>query len=108
MAKIENITQEKIDKLINAGFKRWTVDNYDRLYLDSSYLGLDTWRTKSTGFLNARLHDYSGCKSREYIPCKNYVDLKTGKIVSQNNEYRSSTLEDELVEFIHNVLERSD
>ena len=108
------VTEENITKLLayetigangkEERFNRWTKGEKDRLYINNAAFGLREWYTKSTGFHHASLNNLSGVQSRRYISCKNYIDLVTGQVVSENMLNWSYNFKEELEDLVECIL----
>lgn len=79
-----NITKanlmENIAELEKLGFKRWTKNGMDRLYINAQALGLD----REHGTLNGK--KISNTYTRELASAKTYIDLNTFTIISSSCE----------------------
>ena len=78
------LDEKKIAELTGKGFSRWTKGNIDRLYINSTQLGLvcsyyDTGNIKSAEFCG---HSISNCQARRYKAAKTFIDIKTEKVYS--------------------------
>lgn len=71
---------ENIPELEKMGFKRWTKNGMDRLYVNAQALGLDRER----GTLNGE--KISNTYARGLASAKTYIDLNTYMIVSTSCE----------------------
>ena len=89
------ITEAMITKLIDNGFKRWTKGNYDRLYINASNLGL-VCEYYNTG--NVKHAEYNGvgisnCEARRMKAANTFIDIKTGRIYSDNETLKLSVID---------------
>jgi hypothetical protein len=80
------LTEEKIARLEEKGFKRWTNGNMDRLYINAAMLGLhceyyNTGNVRSAWFNGASI---SNCEARRMKAAKTYIDIKTGTVYGDN------------------------
>ena len=78
------MNEERINKLIDKGFKRWTKGNYDRLYINADKLGLEyvlykTGNIFSATFKGRRISNNKASRMRH---AKTYIDIKTEEIYS--------------------------
>ena len=80
------LSEDRINNLIEKGFTRWTKGNYDRLYINATALGLDCTYYKTGNISGATFGDYSisNSEARRMKAAKTYVDIKTGKVHSDN------------------------
>lgn len=96
------MTNEMIKKLEDAGFRRWTKGNYDRLYASSEAKRLDIEYYKTGSIENATL-DGEGISNNGARNCKDekvYIDIATGKLETKGyNNYH-----DELMTAVEHTL----
>ena len=82
--KQKGLSEEKIQALEKKGFKRWTNDDKDRLYIDGYKLeGVTTnWKKNGKKTISVDGEELSYTKSAIFgsYGSKNYVDVKTGEI----------------------------
>ena len=80
------MNNERISELEKLGFKRWTKNNFDRLYINASALGLDCSYYKTGNISGATFKDrhISNCEARRMKDAKTFIDIKTGKAHSDN------------------------
>ena len=80
------MTEERIQELINKGFKRWTKGNLDRLYINATQLGLNCTYYKTGNISGAWFNgeEISNSEARRMKGAKTYIDIKTGKVYSDN------------------------
>lgn len=82
----QELTQEQIEKLINAGANRWTKYERDRLYIKklSDLIGLSYTRYNSGNVSSAELNgeaiSNSECNRILAALDKAYIDLKTNTV----------------------------
>lgn len=81
------ITEEQIKKLEEKGFKRWTKGPYDRLYINAKPLGLvcGYYHTGNIKWSEFDGYDISNCRARRMLGSKTFVDVKTGKVYSDDD-----------------------
>jgi hypothetical protein len=80
------ITETKIEELQKLGFKRWTKNGKDRLYINATSLGL-TYTTYNTGNVSSASfagEHISNSAARRMLGSKTYIDLVQGVVVSDN------------------------
>ncbi len=76
------MTNTMIEKLVNAGFKRWTNYGKDRLYVDAEKLGLE-YNTYNSGHVCGATfngEEISNGWASEMRHAKTYVDVADGSI----------------------------
>lgn len=80
------MTNERIAELERLGFKRWTKGNFDRLYINASALGLDCdyYKTGNISGAEFKGKHISNCEARRMKASKTFIDIKTGKLHSDN------------------------
>jgi hypothetical protein len=80
------ITEERVNELLEKGFKRWTKGNMDRLYINAGQLGLVCQYYKSGNIRSAEFNgqSISNCEARRLQASKTFIDIKTGLIYSDN------------------------
>lgn len=78
---------ERIADFEKMGFNRWTKGNFDRLYINADRLGLDCDYYKSGNICGATFEDehISNSEARRMKSAKTYIDIKTGRLYSDNN-----------------------
>lgn len=86
--------EEKIEKLENAGAKRWQKNGLDRLYINAGVIGYE-WTTYKTGCVshaefNGSIISHS--EMNRVLMAKTYIDVKTMKVYSSYNDdaYRAA------------------
>ena len=85
---------QKIERLIEAGFKRWQKGNFDRLYINASELGLVCcyYNTGNISFSEFQGNEISHAEAYRMKASKTFIDLKTWKLYSDNrNMERAAT-----------------
>lgn len=77
---------ERIEELEQLGFKRWQKGNMDRLYINAWSLGLECAYYKTGSIKDAWFDGESISNSEGYRmkAAKTYIDVKTGKVYSDN------------------------
>ncbi len=80
------MTEAMIANLTDKGFKRWQKGNMDRMYVNAGTLGLvctyyNTGNVRSAEFQG---HDISNCEARRMKAAKTFIDVRTGKVYSDN------------------------
>ena len=86
-------TNEKIMQLEGKGFKRWVKGNLDRLYINAAQLGLICTYYNSGNISSAEFNgrSISNSEARRMKSAKTFVDVKTGKVYSDNALLREAT-----------------
>jgi len=81
------LTEERINELTEKGFKRWTKGNIDRLYINASQLGLDCAHYKTGNISSATFQGegISNSHARRMYAAKTYIDIKTGRVTSDDD-----------------------
>lgn len=89
------ITEERIEELTKKGFNRWTKGNMDRLYINAAQLGLDCTYYKTGNISGADFQgcSISNCEARRMKAAKTYIDIKTGKVHSDNSTLEKAAAE---------------
>lgn len=87
----EMLANEKIEKLIELGAKRWSKAGKDRLYLNDAGLKLaeldiDRYNTGNISSATMAGDKISNSKAGKIIPAvsQGYIDLESGKVVINN------------------------
>ena len=77
-----------IQKLEEAGFKRWTKDTYDRLYINATSLGLEYETYKSGSIRSATFNgeEISNSRAGRMLAMKMYIDVATGELHTTNGK----------------------
>lgn len=80
------MTNERIEKAIEAGARRWTRGEYDRLYVAPELLGLECeyYKTGNVHHAYWRGGEMSNCDARRVLAASIWYDLKTDKIYMKN------------------------
>lgn len=88
------LTNEKIAELEAKGFKRWTKGNLDRLYINASQLGLVCSYYNTGNIRDAEFNggSISNCEARRMKAAKTFVDIKTGRVYSDNNTLKDAAI----------------
>lgn len=78
--KEKEMTQEMIKKFEDAGCKRWTKGNFDRLYINASTLGLECDYYSTGNIRSAKLAgmEISNCLARKIKVAKMYFEVSDG------------------------------
>lgn len=86
------LSNEKIAELESKGFKRWQKGNLDRLYINAAQLGLICTYYKTGNIHTAEMNGMSVSNSEGYRikAAKTFVDVKTGKLYSDNGYCRDA------------------
>ena len=82
---------DRIEELEALGFKRWTKNGMDRLYIDARSLGLVCHYYK-TGNISVAWFDgevVSNAEGRRMLTAKTFIDIKTEKVYSTNRDLGS-------------------
>ena len=89
------MTEEIIKRLEDLGFKRWEKNGLDRLYINAKDIGLecDYYKTGNVHYATFRGEHISNTRAREMLCSKTFVDVKTGKVHSDNNTMRETVTE---------------
>ena len=90
-----NITEEMIHSLEEKGFKRWQKGSMDRLYVNACNLGLDVERYNTGNVKRAYFNGnhVSNSEGRRMLVAKTYIDLKSGRVFSDNDTLKAAVLE---------------
>ena len=77
-----------IQKLEEAGFKRWTKGTYDRLYINATSLGLEYETYKSGSIRSATFNgeEISNSRAGRMLAMKMYIDVATGELHTTNGK----------------------
>ena len=77
-----------IQKLEEAGFKRWTKGTYDRLYINATSLGLEYETYKSGSIRSATFNgeEISNSRAGRMLAMKMYIDVTTGELHTTNGK----------------------
>ena len=89
------ITEEKIAELESKGFKRWTKGGLDRLYVNAAQLGLvcNYYNSGNVHSAEFRGMSVSNSQARRFKAAKTYIDVNTGKVVSDFDELAAAARE---------------
>ena len=76
------LTNTQIEKLEAKGFKRWTKNGMDRLYVNAKALGLKCEYYNTGSVRNAwfRGDSVSNSEARRMMGSKTYIDIETGEL----------------------------
>ncbi|MBR6475411.1 MAG: hypothetical protein IKS98_08165 [Lachnospiraceae bacterium] len=96
------IDESEIDAFLQRGFRRWTVENLDRLYINSAQLGLsccyyDTGNIKNAEFGGKPI---SNSRAAGLKSAKTFIDVKTGRIFTDRKYPELRAACEEIVEEI--------
>ena len=95
--------EEKIEKLIAAGAKRWTLKNMDRLYINASALGYK-WSCYKTGNISASFAPdgaaISHAKMSNILNGKIFLDINDDFAIKNSTKCEDAYIED----FVKNAL----
>ncbi len=93
--KSMTITEEMIKDLEAKGFKRWQKGSMDRLYVNAYNLGLNVERYSTGNIKKAEFNRerVSNCEGRRMIAAKTYIDVKSGRVYSDNDTLKAAVLE---------------
>lgn len=82
------MTEERIKKLEELGFKRWTKGSYDRLYINATLIGLELDYYKTGNISSARWNGMtiSHAEGGRMKAAKTYIDVATGEVHSDYEE----------------------
>ena len=85
------INAETIAKLEAAGFKRWTKNGMDRLYVNTTTLGLevDYYKTGNVSRATWQGELISNADGRRLLSSKVWIDVKTGELHVRTDFHRS-------------------
>ena len=77
-----------IQKLEEAGFKRWTKGTHDRLYINATSLGLEYETYKSGSIRSATFNgeEISNSRAGRMLAMKMYIDVTTGELHTTNGK----------------------
>ena len=89
------LTEEKIIELTGKGFNRWTKGNLDRLYINAAQLGLvcDYYNTGNVKYAEFQGCNISNCEARRMKNARTFIDIKTGRVHSDNTRLESAAAE---------------
>ena len=79
--EVPGMKVEAIEKLTDAGFKRWQKGDHDRLYISAAKLGLKM-DEDGVSFMGDPIDHREG---RRMKAAKTYMDVKTGEVFSGND-----------------------
>lgn len=77
---------EKIEELEGMGFKRWTKNGMDRMYINAGALGLTCtyYKTGNISAADFRGKQISNSEGRRLKDARTYIDLVKNQIVSDS------------------------
>lgn len=80
----------RIAELEEKGFRRWQKGNFDRLYINAVKLGLECDYYKTGNIRSACFNGegISNSRARRMSMEKTYIDVKTGRVYSTNDELK--------------------
>lgn len=80
------LNDKMIKKLEDAGFKRWTKGDYDRLYIDATACGLeyDTYKSGNISSATFNGESISNARAGRMKAMKMYVDIATGEFHAEH------------------------
>jgi hypothetical protein len=80
------LNEKMIMKLEDAGFKRWTKGDYDRLYIDATACGLecDTYKSGNISSATFNGESISNARAGRMKAMKMYVDIATGEFHAEH------------------------
>lgn len=89
-----NITEEMIHSLEEKGFKRWQKGSMDRLYINACNLGLTVERYNTGNIKRAYFNgeSVSNSEGRRMITAKTYIDVKSGRVYSDNDTLKRAVM----------------
>lgn len=89
------LTEDRIAELETKGFKRWQKGNFDRLYINASQLGLvcNYYKTGNIKYAEMNGEHVSNSEGYRIKAAKTFVDVKTGKLYSDNYYCRKAAAE---------------
>ena len=86
------MTDESIEKYEQAGFKRWTKNQMDRLYVNANVLGLECtyYKTGNVHSANFNGEDISNSEAYRMKAAKTYIDIKDGKLHADRKDFEEA------------------
>lgn len=86
---------DRIAELEAVGFKRWTKNGMDRLYINAGALGLVCQYYKTGNIMDAKFNGEQISNSEGYRmkAAKTYIDIKTETVHSDNTKLREAAAE---------------
>ena len=89
------LNEMKINELIKNGFNRWTKGNMDRLYINAAQLGLvcEYYNSGNICYAEFNGEKISNSRARSMKSAKTFIDIKTGKIYSDNETLKTAATE---------------
>lgn len=94
------MTAEMIQMHENAGFKRWTKGNFDRLYIDAATLGLcvSRYNTGNISYATFQGKKISNSLARDILASKVFVDVSNGELNTRGACYTMQVAAEEFYE----------
>ena len=88
----------RIKELEELGFNRWQKGSMDRLYINAAPLGLNCeyYKTGNIRYAEFNGEQISNCEARRMKGARTYIDVKTGKVYSDNEKLKKAV--EEIVE----------
>lgn len=86
------MTNDQITALESKGFNRWTKGNLDRLYINAGQLGLvcSYYSSGNISYAEFNGEQISNCAARRMKAAKTFIDVKTGKVYSDNSSLKEA------------------
>ena len=102
--KDKEMTQEMIKKFEDAGCKRWTKGNLDRLYISASTLGLECNYYSTGNIKGAKLAgmEISNCLARKIKAAKMYFEVSDG---SFHSDFVDTKIDMAVADFVAKLVE---
>ena len=101
------MTLETIAKLEAKGFRRWTKGNMDRLYINTTQLGLEVDFYKSGNISGAKWQgeSISHADGGRILSSKVWIDIATGELHVKTSfkPYSAMTVEEAARKFIESI-----
>ena len=100
------LDKETIEAYEAAGAKRWTIGEYDRLYISIELLGLKCWYYNSGNVSSAEWcgDEISNANARRILASKVYVDVSTGQLHVNADVRWQDDIESKAREFVSKCL----
>ena len=98
------MTQEMIKRFEDAGCKRWTKGNLDRLYINASTLGLECNYYSTGNIKGAKLAgmEISNCLARKIKAAKMYFEVSDG---SFHSDFVDTKIDMAVADFLAKLVE---
>ncbi len=104
---MSKLADEQIAKYESNGFKRWTKGNMDRLYINTTQLGLEVDFYKSGNICSAKWQgeSISHADGGRILSSKVWIDIATGElhVKTSFNPYSAMTVEEAARKFIESM-----